>query len=302
MTDIIIDSTTTTTNQDLNTHVLDNRGHDEWAGHKDMWWRILYTTFLVTAFGYLMARRSSDKKFHLIKPVPVVILGYIVLLWCSVHSHSSLFHLLIPHNPTSYAIYISAGLFLSAIGDFCLIYKRFFVHGVLFFLAAHLSFILAFTAESDSLSKFFTPLVILFLVSVNILFVYLFITKVIPLFIKQTPKSLSVALFFYTSVIVTMCYTASVKAISNIDLNNPQELFFNWNRLFSSLALYAIIGALGAILFFISDLMILCREINALSKNQVGLIRKFIGDGDVGMITYWLGQLCIALSVSASAL
>ncbi|KAF2076653.1 hypothetical protein CYY_002023 [Polysphondylium violaceum] len=302
MTGVDIDSSMVQQQEDLNNLVLDNRGHDEWAGHKDMWWRILYTTFFITAFGYLMARRSSDTKFHLIKPVPVVILGYIVLLWCSIHSHSSLFHLLIPHNPTSYAIYISAGLFLSAIGDFCLIYKRFFVHGVLFFLAAHLSFILAFTAESESLSKFFTPVVIVCLVSFNIFFVYMFITKVIPLFIKQTPKSLSIALFFYTSVIVTMCYTASVKAISNIDFSNPEQLFVNWNRLFSSLALYALIGALGAILFFISDLMILCREINALSKNQVSLIRKFIGDGDVGMITYWLGQLCIALSVSASAL
>eukprot|EP01133_Synstelium_polycarpum_P008661 gene8661-10165_t len=270
--------------------------------HKDMWWKMLYTLFTATALAYLYARRKDNRLFHLIKPLPVVILGYVVLLWCSVHAHQShyiqsVFHLIVPHKPSAYAVYISIGLFLSAIGDLFLIFDRFFVHGVIFFLTAHLSFILAFTAESESLSNFFTPSVVVFLVAFNIFFVYLFITKVIPLFIKNTPHSVVVALFFYMSVIITMCYTASVKALARVsDLWAAPTIALSH----TTLTIYSCCGAIGAVLFFISDLMILIREINALKKNQVSTFRKLLGHGDVGMITYWLGQFCIALSVTAS--
>eukprot|EP01132_Coremiostelium_polycephalum_P008513 gene8513-10466_t len=291
---------------EINNKILDEHtATSNWSNdHKDIWWKLLYTLFTITAVGYLYARRKHNKKFHLIKPVPVILLGYIVLLWCSVHSQThyltSIFHLLIPHNPTSYAIYISIGLFLSAIGDLFLIFDRFFVHGIIFFLAAHLSFILAFTAESESLSNFFTPLVVVFLIGFNVFFVYLFLTKVIPMFIKNTPKSVAVALFFYTSVIITMCYTASIKAIQKVLNTLDDQSYSGFFSFQSSLAIYTCLGALGAVLFFISDLMILIREINALKSNQVSRFRKILGHGDVGMITYWLGQFCIALSVTSA--
>ncbi|EGG13807.1 transmembrane protein [Cavenderia fasciculata] len=308
--------------------------NEELNSHKDLWWKLMYTLFTLTAVGYLAARRKQNLKFHLIKPFPVLILGYVVLLWCSVNHGradigdfvNSMYHFIVPHNPSSYAIYVSVGLFLSAIGDLCLIFDRYFVHGILFFLTAHLSFILAFTAETESLSNFFTPLIVVFLVTVNIFFVYVFVTKITPLFIANTPKAVIVALFFYIAVIVTMCYTASVKALSNV-----LETFEAWSLLdhahpvaaaaaatatatastvvesglfgssmFKPSTLYALCGAFGAVLFFLSDIMILIRAINGLKNNQVSTIRRLLGSGDLGMITYWLGQFCIALSVTSS--
>ncbi|EAL69583.1 transmembrane protein [Dictyostelium discoideum AX4] len=264
---------------------------------KDMWWKLLYTMFITTGIGYLMAKRNSTSKFRIIKPIPVVILGYIVLLWCSIHHKSGtqqMFNLIIPNNPTTYAMYISVGLFLSAVGDFFLLYKRFFIHGVFFFLVAHISFIFAFTSSE----QFFTPTVTALLVGIVCLFVYMYLAKVFPLFSKMgISKSLAIALLFYTSVIVTMCFTASVKSFLKLItiINNNHDIFSN---IFSSFSFYASIGAIGAVLFFISDLMILVREINQLANGQVSTIRKLLGHGDLGMIVYWLGQFCIALSVT----
>ncbi|EFA83617.1 transmembrane protein [Heterostelium album PN500] len=266
------------------------------VNHKDLWWKLLYTLFTATALAYLYARRKDNRMLHLVKPLPVLILGYVVLLWCSVHhvGMSSLFHLIVPHKPSDYAVYISIGLFLSAIGDLLLIFDKYFVHGIIFFLTAHLSFILAFTAESDSLTQFFTPLVVVILVGFNIFFVYLFITKVVPLFVHTTPTSIVIALFFYMAVIITMCYTASLKALTKV-----AQLWELSSSVSHTLTIYSCCGAIGAVLFFISDLMILIREMNALKKNKVSTFRRFLGNGDVGMITYWLGQFCIALSVTS---
>lgn len=299
---------TTNIHEMINDHsILDH--HNDLSGegwsrdHKDLWWKLLYSMTAVTAAAYLLARRRDNKLLHCIKPFPVVILGYVVLLWCSVHSHShyltSIFQLLIPHKPTDYAIYISVGLFLSALGDFFLIFKRFLVIGVLFFLAAHLSFILAFTADHSNLSNFFTPATVLCLVSFNLFFVYLFIAKVIPIFITNTPKSIIVALIFYTCVIVTMCTTATIKSLSTIFLSDKG--LFNWPQFSATLVFYASCGAIGAVLFFISDIMILVRATNDIKggKSQISTFRKFMGNGDIGMITYWLGQFCIALSVTS---
>ncbi|EGC31872.1 hypothetical protein DICPUDRAFT_151479 [Dictyostelium purpureum] len=271
--------------------------------NKDMWWKLLYTMFTITAIGYLMAKRTSNRIFVMVKPVPVVILGYIVLLWCSIHHKTGTqqvlndaLHLIVPHNPTQYAVYISVGLFLSAIGDFFLLYKRFFIHGVFFFLIAHISFIFAFTSSD----QFFTPIVIGLLVGIVLFFAFMFLAKVFPLFSKMgISRSLAVALFFYTSVIVAMCYTASVRSITKlltlIISNNTADIT---SKLFTSMTFYASIGAIGAVLFFISDMMILVREVNLLSNNNVSKVRKVLGHGDLGMIVYWLGQFCIALSVS----
>ncbi|GAM25865.1 hypothetical protein SAMD00019534_090400, partial [Acytostelium subglobosum LB1] len=263
---------------------------------KDMWWKLLYTLFTATAIGYLYAKRKDNRMFHLIKPMPVIILGYVVLLWCSVHNIpiKSLWQLIVPHNPSDYAIYVSLGLFLSAIGDLFLIWDEALIPGIIFFLTAHLSFILAFTADSNSLSQFFTPLVVLFLVAFNIFFVYLFVTQLVPVFNENTNKRpVAVVLFFYFAVILTMCYTASVKALTKMVAH--WHLSANW----STLAIYSWCGAIGAVIFFISDLMIVVRELNALKANKVSTFRKFLGNGDVGIITYWVGQFCIALSVAS---
>ncbi|GAM21887.1 hypothetical protein SAMD00019534_050620 [Acytostelium subglobosum LB1] len=249
---------------------------------KDYWLKVLYSLFTLTAIGYLNAKRKSPNSLlRLLKPVPVVILAYVVLLWCSddQQQHGSLTHLLWPHNPTAYSMYISVGLILSAFGDFFLLFKRYFVHGVIFFLVAHVAFIMAFTVETASLSSFFTPTIVLILISINVLFVMVFVLKVVPMFIKQTPNTVAIALFFYLMVILTMCYTASIRAFTKaVALAAVEDTAVDTHR---TLTMYSLCAAVGAIVFFISDLMIMIRAMNDLQKNKVSNFRKFLGNGDV---------------------
>jgi uncharacterized membrane protein YhhN len=162
-----------------------------------------------------------------------------------------------------YGTYIAVGLFLSSIGDICLeIESRefdFFILGLIFFLIAHIFYIIGFSKTTNQ--TYSIPLG-LFLISTYLVIMY----KLLP----YIQSDLSVPIIFYCFTIFTMIFQAGNR-------------FIFLRKIQPTSATTAIIGAC---IFAVSDLIL------AIDKFVV----QFPKAKMIVMITYYSAQTLITCS------
>lgn len=163
-------------------------------------------------------------------------------------------------------IFFIFGLTFSMAGDIALMLpKGSFIAGLIFFLIAHIFYILGFnvTIPEFSIAAFF----VLLLISMN---AYEISRRIIKACVEQGRKNLRVPIIFYTVVISLMVFSALLTLI------RPNS---EW------IPLASLLVSLGAISFFVSD--------SLLTWNRFVTPIKF-GDLFV-IITYHVAQITIIL-------
>ncbi|OAF69214.1 Lysoplasmalogenase [Intoshia linei] len=195
---------------------------------------------------------NSNKEYHvLIKIFPIVSLIVFVILNGMKLS-----------NIYTYPRRIMVGLMFSMVGDILMVYKEeYLLYGIFSFAMAHIYYSLAFGIIPSNHPKSATLIACTIFFIVRIMHPYLINED----FIKF------VFLHVYASIIGYMCWRSIVRVNFLNDL-------WSWTKLS---------GCIGAILFFMSDI-ILCYNIFA---------EPIYESHKVIMITYYAGQMCIALSV-----
>ncbi|KAL4658287.1 lysoplasmalogenase-like isoform X2 [Arapaima gigas] len=156
---------------------------------------------------------------------------------------------------------VAGGLFLSAGGDVCLIWSKYFLHGMVSFGAAHLLYSTAFfsqrySSSSSSFSTFLLASITLWGVGGG------FYYYILP-FIQKAPDAaiLTPAVAVYILLIVTMAMLA-VRTRRSLTL-------------------------LGSLMFMVSDLSLALQVFKVIEPSPRGRL--------VVMMTYYLAQLLIAI-------
>lgn len=168
-----------------------------------------------------------------------------------------------------YSRRILAGLTLSMLGDFCLVWadEGYFIHGVAFFAVAHVMYIFAFG---------FRPLrlqIYLGLCVFGCLFYWY-------IYAGLTDSILKLSVLFYIMVIVGMNWRAlaKIRTLDDLKAGVTSSSHKKWTHL---------VAGIGSVLFFISDSCLAINRFHSPLTHQRWIV----------MTTYYLAQLGIALSV-----
>lgn len=215
---------------------------------------------LIAAAGHFAAGPLDSQWLHWItKPIPVACLIALLPVWAPTRPDAP---------PDRYRLLLGLGLALSILGDVFMMLPGKFVQGLSSFLVAHLFYIAAFTTRGPSLDGApgarpgFGPVRLLpFLAFAGSALAYLWTGL----------GEMLVPVVVYVGVILSMGWRASAR------VGLPGEA-----------RAAHVAGLLGAISFMISDTMI------AVNKFRVPLPAQH----ELVMITYWLGQLGIAMSAA----
>lgn len=172
-------------------------------------------------------------------------------------------------SKNQYSRRILAGLTLSMLGDFCLVWadEGYFMHGVFFFAVAHVMYIFAFG---------FRPLRLQIYVALSVfgIIVYWYI------YAGLTDTVLKFAVLVYILVIVGMNWRAlaKIRNLDDIKAGVTSSSHKKWTHL---------VACIGSILFLISDSFLALNRFHSPVTHQRWIV----------MTTYYLAQLGIALSV-----
>lgn len=158
-----------------------------------------------------------------------------------------------------YQLAIIVGLLLSALGDILLEYSEAtFLPGLIAFLLGHVAYIVAFLQDTRKLHPFYGAAA----------YAYGFFAAVFLMTTGELGGMIG-PVYLYILVITTMVWRAAAR------LDAPAVVRFS-----------VVTGLIGAILFAVSDSILAFRLFG--TPIQLG--------GAAVMVTYWLGQLGIALS------
>ncbi|XP_039267153.2 lysoplasmalogenase TMEM86A-like [Styela clava] len=168
-----------------------------------------------------------------------------------------------------YSRRILAGLLLSTLGDFCLVYtdEGYFIHGVACFGIAHLMYIFAFGFRP------LRPQIYLLLSCVGFA-IYWYI------YAGLTDTVLKFSVLGYILVIVGMNWraVAKIRNLSDLKAGVTSSSHKKWTHL---------VACIGSVLFLISDCCLAINRFHSPVTHQRWIV----------MTTYYLAQLAIALSV-----
>eukprot|EP01038_Epipyxis_sp_PR26KG_P014574 gene14574-19569_t len=173
------------------------------------------------------------------------------------------------NNDLNLQLFISAGLWISSIGDFFLEIEYsnidLFIPGLLSFLTAHIAYIIAFNSEKVSVSSVYS------LVIGGVVSFYFFSMMIILLPAVET--FLIVPVIIYGGVISTMTYCAINRCFA-------KRSSTSWFSLLSA--------AIGSLFFVASDTIL---AIDKFAKHiPINNAKTIV------MITYYIGQTLIAIS------
>lgn len=162
---------------------------------------------------------------------------------------------------TNYALWIAIGLFFSLLGDIALLRPaQYFLPGLVSFLFAHVSYLVAFTRDTR------------FPARLSIWFFYLGVAAALYLFLLPgLPAALQLPVAVYSILLLSMAGQAM-------------------GRYFVRHSLSARLAALGALLFMLSDMLLSIDQFHAPLPGASLFI----------LAPYFLGQGLIALSTSQS--
>ncbi|XP_033118389.1 lysoplasmalogenase-like protein TMEM86A isoform X1 [Anneissia japonica] len=204
--------------------------------------------FLISSFVYfaLQPQKWEPSPYRIFfKCLPIVSLCFFVLsYYFSIKKR--------------YSSLILVGLILSCFGDACLIYcENFFIHGLIFFAMAHLTYILAFGISPVKWS-------VLCVCSFLGVFTYLFMLP-----------GLQNEMIFLAGLYIVLIITMAWRAVARLQVF---EKMWTWTK---------ICATVGAILFCISDFVLAVNKFRYPVPYNTEII----------MGTYYTAQLGLALSV-----
>lgn len=163
-------------------------------------------------------------------------------------------------------IWFGLGLVLSLAGDVVLLWKRLFLPGMILFFLAHVTYIIGFNIDQNFPLQGETLLVVIGVIATSSLFFY-YILK--GLKYDRVNSKLKIPLIAYGIVISIM--------VSSAILNYFRA---GWNQQLEAV----ILSSVGAVFFFLSDMLIGLRNFT----------RRFQYDNFLIMFLYHLGQILIA--------
>jgi uncharacterized membrane protein YhhN len=213
---------------------------------------LFYLTIVVMVADWIAADRKANKVRYGTKPTAMILL----ILWFTQAGHWQ-----------GVLLWFGIALVLSLIGDIFLLFEdKFFVPGLVSFLAAHVFYLIGFNQTFPSVDA----QTLLVLVAVGAIAVALFSFVIKGMNRSKSSRKLKIPVIIYGTVISLMVVSA----------------ILNFYRVGWALPT-ALLTSLGAVLFFTSDSMIAIRN----------FVTRFNHDDYLIMLTYHLGQLMITAGV-----
>lgn len=223
---------------------------------------LLYCALCLLYILFFINRRSSKLKAFF-KVIPIL-----VLVVCCV-SVASRFAAPFNVKGPSYMPNLKRlgwGLLFSAIGDVYLVFENLFIYGLLAFAVSQGLYFVSFSAEHfymklTSLELYLAPTILLLSM---IIYFYL---------LPKVKWSLAIPAFFYFILISGMFWSATVQALKFYEYSN-----------------YFVVGAVGAGLFYVSDMYLATN----IGRGPLPYAKYII------MVTYYAAQLFITLGIMFS--
>lgn len=213
---------------------------------------LFYLTIIVMVADWIAADRKATRVRYGTKPAAMILL--IVWFTQAGHWHGVL-------------LWFGIALVLSLVGDIFLLFEdKFFVPGLLAFLAAHIFYLIGFNQTFPAIDA--QTLLVMVAVGAIAISVFSFVLKGMNR--SKSTRKLKIPVIIYGTVISLMVVSA----------------ILNFYRVGWSLPT-ALLTSLGAAFFFTSDSMIAIRN----------FVTRFSHDDYLIMLTYHLGQLMITAGV-----
>ncbi len=217
-----------------------------------MSYRFLWLAFIIAPLDWLSVSKDWRKIEYLAKPAVILAL----LAWLGINNGVS-----------GEMIWFEYGLFFSLIGDVCLLFpKKLFVAGLVFFLLTQIMYTLAFNPTLPPVN--IASMILAALVGITTAHVYKRISAGLA---KSGQDNLKIPFLIYSIAISLMLLSATLTLI------RP-----SWE------ACLAILVSSGAILFFISDLILSWnRYVNPIPNGRL-----------LTIVPYHLGQFGIMIGAA----
>jgi uncharacterized membrane protein YhhN len=213
---------------------------------------LFYLTIVVMVADWIAADRKATKVRYGTKPAAMILL----ILWFTQAGHWQ-----------GILLWFGIALVLSLVGDIFLLFEdKFFIPGLVSFLAAHIFYLVGFNQTFPAIEA----QTLLVLVAVGAIAVAVFSYVLKGMNRSKSNQKLKIPVIVYGMVISLMVVSA----------------ILNFYRVGWSLPT-AFLTSLGAALFFTSDSMIAIRN----------FVTRFNHDDYLIMLTYHLGQLMITAGV-----
>ena len=213
---------------------------------------LFYLTIVVMVADWIAADRKATRVRYGTKPAAMILL----ILWFTQAGHWQ-----------GALLWFGIALVLSLLGDIFLLFEeKFFLPGLVSFLAAHIFYLVGFNQTFPAIDA--QTLLVLAAVGAIAVAVFSYVLKGMNR--SESSRKMKIPVIIYGAVISLMVVSA----------------LLNFYRVGWSLPT-ALLTSLGAVLFFSSDSMIAIRN----------FVTRFNHDDYLIMLTYHLGQLMIAAGV-----